>query len=83
MKPRAKLAASRHYDARLEAVGTRLNEVRRLLALHATRQSQKPEDWSFAGEMSHIEERLRELAEFLGASVGQTAETVAAFSEPR
>jgi hypothetical protein len=47
---------------------TRLTEIRDLmrrldgqLAIHARRQTARPADWGFPGDLAHIAERLREI----------------------
>jgi hypothetical protein len=47
-------AAETYRRIRKNIVSTQLNELRELLASHATKQLGKPGDWSLVGDLEHV-----------------------------
>lgn len=53
--------AAETYKARLAEVRDLIRRLEGSLAIHERRQSARPDDWGFAGDLGHIAERLREM----------------------
>jgi hypothetical protein len=54
-------AADESYRARLAEVRGLIRKLEGQLAIHERRQSARPGDWGFPGDLAHIAERLREV----------------------
>jgi hypothetical protein len=54
-------AAAENYRTRLAQVRTLIERLQRQLVIHERRQSARPLDRGFAGDLQHIAERLRDL----------------------
>ena len=52
-------AAELRYSARLTEVRDLLRRLEGSIAIHVRRQTARPGDWGFVGDLSHIAERLR------------------------
>ena len=53
--------AAESYSARLAEVRDLIRRLEGSLAIHERRQSARPGDWGFPGDLAHIAERLREI----------------------
>ena len=54
-------AAADTYRRRLFEVQHLIRRLQGSLAIHERRQSARPDDWGFSGDLAHIAERLREM----------------------
>lgn len=54
------------YAARSANIDALIERLQAARQAHAQRAAGRPNDWGFAGDMGHIEQRLAELVESMG-----------------
>ena len=58
--------ANMEYDQRMRKVRQMLRELDKQLYKHEARQGGRMTDWSFVGDLGHVEEQLTEVLRFIG-----------------
>lgn len=58
-------AAAEVYAEKQTAVKEMLAQLGRLVDAHAARQGTRPSDWGYVGDLTQVEERLKEVVGFL------------------
>lgn len=61
----ARETADQAYQRNLADLRTNLAKIAAGLERHATEQAAEPRDWGYAGDLSHVNERLNDIASFL------------------
>ena len=59
-------SADAAYEVRLDACHELLQKIGEKIDAHSKRQSDRRTDWTFAGDLSHVQELLEQVNEFLG-----------------
>lgn len=57
--------AAEVYAEKQTAVKEMLAQLGRLADAHALQQGKRPWDWGYVGDLTHVEERLKEVVGFL------------------
>lgn len=58
-------SAAEEYEQRVQAINALLDELREKLDAHAARAAASPKHRTYAGDLGHVEEVLREIVTFM------------------
>lgn len=58
-------SAAEEYRQRAQAIDALLDELRQKLDAHAARAAAAPKNWTYAGDLGHVEEVLLEIVTFM------------------